>query len=115
MTPASKARIDRFIRDFISSEYVSYWSSEKDNDFINEPDRASRVYDAAEFGADGKTHAEAIEDWREAFHAYVRYGTGRNGTHNFNGYPRFEAAVEAHFDACEKWHEEHGDLWSEIG
>jgi hypothetical protein len=110
LTPASQARIDRFVNWFIRSEYVQNWTSEKDSDFINEPERA----DAAEFGADGKTHAEVIEDWREAFRAWVMYGRARRNTMSY-GYDRFEAAVETHFDATEAWHEKAGSLNQEIG
>jgi hypothetical protein len=78
MTASSKNRIETFVDWFISSEYVSNWTAEKDSDFWNEPDRAKRCYDAAEFGADGKTHAEVIEDWREAFKTWVRDRIYRN-------------------------------------
>jgi hypothetical protein len=113
MTPASKKRIDAFISDFIRSEYVQNRTAEKDGDFINEPERSERCYAAAEFGADGKTHAEVIEDWREAFRCWMQYD--RPHAHNFANHDRFEAAVEAHFDAVEAWHEANESLWNEIG
>ena len=103
--------IKRFIDSFIRSEYVQNWTSEKDSDFFNEPERAERCADAAEYGADGKTHAEVIEDWREAFRTWVRYD--RKG--NKNDVDRFEASVEAYFDSVELWHEQNGSLWQEIG
>ena len=88
MTQASKARIETFVDWFIRSDYVANWAAEKDSDFINEPDRAERCYDAAKDGCDGKTHAEVIEDWREAFAAWIRdkrlwqepnrFGSGEN-------------------------------------
>lgn len=105
----SAERVARFIDGFIRSEYVANWTSEKDGDFINEPDRASRVADAAELGCDGKTHAEVIEDWREAFNAWMR------DRRSWNTPERFIAAVETHFDSVESGHEKNGSLWQEIG
>jgi len=121
MTKASEKRIERFVDWFISSDYVANWTSEKDSDFINEPERAERCYDAAEFGCDGKTHAEVIEDWREAFDAFIRYDVGRVKTpfrtrHNaFRNLDRFTDAVNASFDATEDWHNKNGSLFQEIG
>ena len=116
LTPSSEKRIKRFVDWFIRSEYVQNWTTEKDTDFFNEPDRANRCYEAAEFGADGKTHAEVIEDWREAFQNFCRYGDGRDYRNSMSfGYERFEAAVEAHFDEVEAWHEKNKSLHEEIG
>jgi predicted RNase H-like HicB family nuclease len=109
MTKASEQRIKVFVDDFIHSEYVSNWTSGKDSDFINELDRADRCYTAAEFGADGKTYAEVIEDWREAFQAWIR------DRRMWQEPERFIAGVNAHFDAVEDWHESHGSLFTEIG
>jgi hypothetical protein len=105
----ARNRIKTFVDAFIRSEYVRNWTAEKDSDFINEPDRASRCYDAAEFGADGKTHAEVIEDWREAFKGWLR------DYHRNHNDGLFVSAVEAHFDSVESWHETNGSLWQEIG
>ena len=109
MTQASKARIETFVDWFIRSDYVANWAAEKDSDFINEPDRAERCYDAAKDGCDGKTHAEVIEDWREAFAAWIR------DKRLWQEPNRFVAGVEAHFDAVEDWHDKHGSLTQQIG
>lgn len=109
MTQASRKRIDKFVDAFISSEYVANWTAEKDSDFFNEPERASRCTDAAEDGCDGKTHAEVIDDWREAFSAWVR------DKRLWTSPDRFIAGVEAHFDAVESWHEANGSLFEVIG
>ena len=98
LSKASQTRIDTFVDWFIRSDYVSNWTSEKDSDFINEPNRAARCYDAAEDGGDGKTHAEVIEDWRESFRAWIR------DRHMWMEPERFVTAVEAHFDDVENWH-----------
>ena len=109
MTTSSQNRINAFVDNFIHSEFVSNWTSEKDGDFWNEPERATRCADAAENGADGKTHAEVIEDWREAFAAYIR------DKRLWAEPTRFVDAVNAHFDAVETWHEKNGSLFEEIG
>ena len=109
MTNSSKIRITRFVDSFIRSQYVANWTAEKDGDFWNEPERAARCHDAAEFGADGKTHAEVIEDWRESFRAFVH--DRRKGS----TLDRFEDAVTAHFDSVENWHEKNGSLFKQIG
>lgn len=109
LSASSQARIKRFVDAFIRSRYVEEWTSEKDSDFINEPDRAARCADAAEDGCDGKTHAEVIEDWREAFSAWIR------NQRRWNNPECFIDAVNAHFDSVEAWHEANGSLWQEIG
>ena len=109
MTATSQARIERFVDAFIRSAAVEMLTAERDSDFINEPDRADRCYTAAEFGSDGKTHSEVIEDWRDAFRSLLSNRRDRE-------YPeRFAAAVLAHFDAIELWHENNGSLYQEIG
>jgi hypothetical protein len=104
-----------FIDEFIRSEYMDYWTSEKDSDFINEPERAARCHDAAEDGCDGKTHAEVIEDWREAFSTWMRATFRHGGCDGFNRGDRFSDAVNKHFDAVEAWHQANGSLDREIG
>ena len=108
----STQRIEHFVSDFIRSEYVEGLTNDRDNDFWNEPERAARVYDAAAEGCDGKTHAEVIGDWRDAFTYWMR--DQRRGY--FASDPeRFIAAVNNYFDDVEVWHEKNGSLWQEIG
>jgi len=109
MTQASQTRVKAFVHNFIRGHEVEALTSERDSDFINEPERAARCWDAAEDGADGKTHAEVIQDWRDAFEYYLQERRGHE-------YPtRFAAAVHADFDQTEAWHEKNGSLWEEIG
>ena len=109
ITPASRKRIERFVDTFIRSEYVSNWTAERDSDFINEPDRAERCYDAAEEGSHGATHAEVIGDWRDAFSAWI------SDKRKWTEPERFIDAVNAHFDSVEAWHEKNGSLFQQIG
>ncbi len=47
-------------------EWDSFISDKLGNNLLlTDPDRANRLHKAAENGADGSTHAEQIEDWRE--------------------------------------------------
>jgi hypothetical protein len=109
MTASSKARIEAWFDEFIRSDYVTGLTSDKDSDLINHRERAERCYNAAECGADGKTPADYIEDWREALRAIIN---GRPG-HYVPG--RFLDAVEDHIDSVESQHEFQGSLFQEIG
>ena len=107
MTP-SEQRIKTFVDRFIRRDDIQPSIQEL---YLSDPERADRMDAAAESGADGSTHYEVIHDWREAFERYIRYG--RQGYHQVP--ERFVAAVEAHFDATEAWHEANGSLLQEIG
>ncbi len=109
LSPASRARVGCFVDDFIRGEVVDQLTSERDSDFINEPERAERCYDAAEFGCDGKTHADVIQDWRDAFSNWLSDRRGHNEPE------RFTSAVLARFTVTELWHEYNGSLYQEIG
>lgn len=73
--------------------------------FINDPERGARVWDAAEHGAEGSTHAEYLSDQREAWHSLT---FGRD-------LPRVDRAVTAFLDSIEAWHAAAGTLHEEIG
>lgn len=113
MGKSTDARIKRFIDDFIRSDFVTGLQSDRDSQFYGGyADRAARCWDAAEHGADGKTHAEVIQDWRDAFKDWIN--DRRRG--RFSAEPdRFCTAVEAHFDRVETWHEQNGSLHEQIG
>ncbi len=90
--------------------------------FINDPDRAERCYDAAENGADGSTHAEAIQDQRDF--AEILYDEARRAVWKLDGPEADEAEIEledwqdtisALLDEVETWHETNGSLHQEIG
>lgn len=117
ISKSSAVRVERFVDEFIRSREVEMLTSERDCDFINEPERAERCADAAKYGADGKTHAEVIGDWRDAFKYKMQDRERKNWNRENSPFltERFIAAVEAHFDAVEEWHEKNGSLWNEIG
>jgi hypothetical protein len=109
-----KARhiLDHFVR----SEYFATWQSERIGSggysrYADRRDRYDRCYAAAEDGGDGSTHAEGLDDMRDAFSDWIRdRSRGRWGTLD-----RLESAVRAEVDAIEQWHAEHGSLYQEIG
>ena len=108
-----KTRIDTFVDWFVRSDMVANQFGSND-DWLSDPERMERCERAAEDGGDGSTHAEVIDDWRQAFKHWVRYGrTGRNSMSA--GYDRFETAVLLHFDRLEDWHKANGSLHQEIG
>ena len=113
----SSERVKTFVDEFIRSREVETLTSDRDSDFINEPERAVRCADAAELGADGKTHAEVIGDWRDAFKYMMQDRERRNWRRENSPYlpERFISAVNAYFDSVESWHEANGSLFTEIG
>jgi hypothetical protein len=101
-------RITRFVDWFIRQDCIAPDVQEL---LLSDPERANRMYDAAENGADGSTHQEVINDWRDAFRAFIRDRRTGSG----NDPERFMAAVEAHFDSVEEWHQTNGSLYQEVG
>lgn len=112
LSPSSRARIEGFVDAFIRGERVEGLTSDRDSDFVNRPERSGRCWDAAESGSDGKTHAEVIEDWRDAFTYWL---DDRRRGRNSADPDRFSDAVRAHFDGVEEWHRKNGSLYEEIG
>lgn len=106
MSPSSERRIKLWVDRFIQDELVD--ETREENIRAND-DRADRCWDAAEHGCEGSTHAEIIGDWRDAFR------WERRCLDNGKPHDRFEAAVEARFDAIEAWHEKAGTLWKQVG
>ncbi len=121
LTPSSLARVKAWIDDFVRGEYLANWTSQTTDEggYSRDPDkrdRYNRCHAAAEQGADGMTHAEHIEDMRDAFREYMRSGRkDARGRRHWESCERFETAVHAHFDALEAWHEKNGSLHEEVG
>jgi hypothetical protein len=115
MRTTTRNRIDRFvdwfIGDYMNQHGLSFGAN--NDDWMRDAERMQRCEDAAAYGGDGSTHREVINDWREAFRHFIRYGGKRNAFSA--GYARFEAAVEAHFTATEEWHIANGSIDEEIG
>jgi hypothetical protein len=110
VSQASKNRVTAFIDCFLQSSYWQGMQFGSSSDmWTDDPERAQRCDDAAEYGGDGSTHAEAISDMRNAIEYYILDKRRWGGTY------RFRAAIDAHFDALELWHEKNGSLHTEIG
>ena len=112
--------------DYDRQEFYNWQGERLGNDlFINDPERAERIHDAAEDGADGSTHAEHIDDFRD--YAKEIYGEVRSAI--FHGdipsdkavdvldamIDRREERLEAVLDRLEAWHEKNGTLWQQVG
>jgi hypothetical protein len=110
ITARNLERGRRILDEFVRSEYFQCWTSDSDRFLApSRQDRARRCYEAAEHGADGSTHAEVIQDEREAWHAYARR------RYRWEHVWRVDAAVSAAIDAVEEWHAANGSLDQEVG
>lgn len=111
---SKQTRIESFVEWFLSDYFPEsgFRFGSSSDDWMLDPERMERCDNAASDGADGSTHREIIEDWRKAFTHFLRYGGKRNAFSR--GYDRFEAAVNAHFDAVEVWHTKNGSIDEEI-
>jgi hypothetical protein len=79
--------------------------------FINDPERAERIHEAAEYGSDGSTHYEIIEDWREFADMLFR---------SLPWDEREEAEPSSDIlhiaiNQCKEWHEKNGTLHKQVG
>lgn len=102
----------RTIQDIINAPDFRPFPQSSDA-WINDPDRMERCTNAAEHGAEGSTHAEIIEDWRE--YARQKYRDARQSLDYGDeaGEARLdeaEAILDAEIDACERYHEAAGTL-----
>lgn len=112
LTPSSTARVKAFVDTFIRSEFVENYISENTESggysrSADKRDRYERCHDAAENGADGMTHREAINDWRAAFHCLMCVRA--------HAIERLATAVDNYFDGLESWHENNGSIDQQIG
>ena len=79
-------------------EYDEFRADRMGNDlYINDPDRAERIEEASEYGSDGSTHAEIIEDWRDFLDM-------------IDVSQKTRAHINAEINRCEKWHIKNGSI-----
>lgn len=109
-----KTRPPETIKEIINAPDFCPFPRSSD-EWVNDPERMARVTDAAEHGADGSTHAEIIQDWRD--YAAAAYDDARRMAEEdeLDELDRLEAKLEAELDALEAWHEQNGTLYQEIG
>jgi len=120
--------IDDFLHDDDTANRFYEWQSQKANDFINEPERAARCYDAAADGCDGSYHWEVIDDFREfgndllkeAWNLIVQELDGcDNPTYMYTA-AEFEhdRCIESFGKCCddlEEWHRQNGTYEEQCG
>jgi hypothetical protein len=111
LTPTSRKRIETFIDWFIRDQDVCPDFGSTSDDRINDPERYTRCEEAASDGADGSTHREVIDTWRENFYYFMRNRPRACWREN----SVLEAAVEAYFDGVENWHTTNGTIDEQIG
>ena len=93
-----RLNLDGMIR---STEFNLFREQILGNDlFIDDPERAARIYDAAEFGCDGSFHAEIIQDWRDFLNTLTLPESVRED-------------IEIEIYNCELWHENNGSLYTQ--
>jgi len=93
-------------------QWDGFIGSKLGNDlFINDPERAERIHDAAEHGCDGSTHYEIIEDWREFADMLFR---SLSWDDRDDAEP-LRDALDSAINECESWHEKNGTLHESIG
>jgi cell wall assembly regulator SMI1 len=79
--------------------------------FINDPERAERIHEAAEYGSDGSTHYEIIEDWREFADMLFRSLPWDEREELEPSSDVLHLAI----NQCEEWHEKNGTLHKQVG
>jgi len=111
-------KLDEMIR---SREYDDYIGDKLGNQlYLEDPDRADRRDKASEDGAEGSTHAEIIQDWRDFLDTLSVYdaeiGDDEDlANHEFDITKEQEESIGKEIDDCEAWHEKQGTLNQEIG
>ncbi len=92
------------LNDMLNSDAYQRWESVRlGNDlFINDPERAARIYEYAEEGLNGSTHDEVLQDWRD----YIA---------DANLPDVVKESLLAEVDAAEQWHIDNGSITDVIG
>lgn len=97
-------------------DYAAFAADKLGNDlFINDPERADRIAQAAEHGGDGSLHCEVIQDWREfADHVYdgIRRDAEDEDEHAID---RAQESLAGDINDVEAYHETEGTLFQKVG
>lgn len=118
-----KREFDNLSEMIRSSAFQSFQESRLGNDlFIDDPQRAERIHDAAENGCNGSTHGEVIQDWRDFLndrYSVVVYDSPYDADDLLDG-KSFDitestrAKIDKEIDDCEEWHIKNGSINQEI-
>ena len=95
---------------FLGSEYWQMWDSDNRSPsscgiIHSAPERFERMWNAAEDGAEGSTHAEIIDDSLSCLRD-LRFDRSLNHVCD---------SIERHIESIESWHDKNGSLNEVIG
>ncbi len=107
----NKDRIANIVDWFIRSEYMDSRRFGENDDWIHDPERMQRCYDAAENGSDGSTHQEIINDWRKSFRDYIRFDRYSPNGHRHESCELLLDAMEDYWNELEEYHLQAGTLF----
>jgi len=94
-----------------SPGFLSYRESKLGNDlFINDPDRAKRIHEAAEDGIDGSYHGEVIQDWQEYLDSLAIIAPDWPEDGGDITQADYDA-IQYEINSCYAWHEKNESLW----
>ena len=99
------------LNEMLSSNSYHGFESDRlgNNLFINDPDRADRIYKASVDGSDGSTHQERIDDWRDFLDTLQTFdATDPDDTGDVS--VAVEESIRTEIDACEQWHIKNGSI-----
>ena len=111
--------------NYSNQAFYDWQSGRLGNDlFINEPERAARIHEAAECGADGSTHGEHISDFQE--YADEHYEALTVAAWRLDLPEKESLALDSMIEAAqekldksiadlETWHDKNGTLHNEVG
>ena len=96
-------------------DFIPFGSSS--DDWLHDQERMERCHDAADDGADGSTHWEVMQDWKEFLNRLESEATSNTDWH-----PRVTTEIERRANAireeiedCRAWHEGAGSLHEMVG
>ena len=118
-----KTEIVHNLSELIRSRFFESFQSDRlgNSLFLNDPDRADRIFEAAADCADGSMHAEAIADFRDANELaeralyrpmFAELGFGDNAPMLAEALTQ---AIADEIDEVENFHEKQGTLQNQIG
>ena len=126
-----RERLVRSVSELIDADNQAFyeWQSEHVSSMgysrsRERQERYSRVYDAAENGADGSTHAENISDFQDYCDNYFseinraawRLDLDSQGADSLQDeIDGAQEAVEADIQALWQWHDKNGSLYQQVG
>ena len=114
------------LEDFYNSEYFQAWDSDNRSTggcgiILDDPERFDRMYEAAEFGSEGSTHAEIIQDWRDCLNTLKvvdpEFDEPEDCFTDIEDGQILEsnsAKLEKEIDDCMNWHVENKSIDNEL-